>query len=126
MIAMCLLVFCTQAQILEDDGRETKVDSLIKIGKLPIVNTTQYLLTGDEGRVKKIPVLDSIPYPIIITGSTDTTGRLATKPGDIYINTTLKHIYISTGSGRGKFSLLNLFLPMLLIRRRRIWLKRPF
>lgn len=113
-----------KAQILEDDGRESKIDSLMKVGKLPVTDQSEYLLSGDEGRIKKIPILDSIPYPIIITGSTDTTGRSATKPGDIYIDTNYKRVYISTGSGRGKYILLNFLLPVFIFIRKRLCSKR--
>lgn len=115
----CLMGIMLQAQIIEDDGRDTKLDSLTKIGLLPVVNDAEYLLTGDEGGIKRIPVMDTIPYPVVISAAADTTDQSATKPGDIYINTVTKDIYMSTGSGRGKYVLLNLFLPILLIIRRK-------
>lgn len=86
------------------------------VNNLPVDVSPESVLSGDLGNLKKVPVIDADTlYPRIVTAASDTTGRIAEKAGDMFINTATGKVYVSTGAGRGKYVILNFFLMVLLI-----------
>lgn len=114
LLGVCLNIL-PQNTVKTDEFRND-LDKTITTRALPVEKSPTYVLSGSAGLLKRVPVLNEAPYPVITSAASDTTGRSSTKAGDIFIDTQNNKVYISEGAGRGKYILLNFILLLFLIK----------